>query len=87
MTSSPLIERLTGIIGPALEPLGVTLWGMEFASAGSRMVVRVYIDAEDGGVNIDACARVNRTLGVVFDAEDTLPGPGFSLTTYIGPTR
>ena len=74
MTRSPLIERLTGIIAPALEPLGVTLWGVELASAGSRMVVRVYIDAADGGVNIDVCARVSRALGAVFDAEDTLPG-------------
>ncbi|MDR3641475.1 MAG: ribosome maturation factor RimP [Humidesulfovibrio sp.] len=73
MTRSPLIERLTGIISPALEPLGVTLWGVEFASAGSRMVVRVFIDAEDG-VSIAACTRVSRALGAVFDAEDALPG-------------
>lgn len=73
MTRSPLIERLSGIIGPALEPLGVTLWGVEFASAGSRMVVRVYIDAENG-VDVGKCARVSRSLGVVFDTEDVLPG-------------
>lgn len=73
MTRSPLIERLAGYITPALEPLGVQLWGVEFASAGSRMVVRVYIDAEDG-VSIAACAKVSRTLGAVFDAEDVLPG-------------
>lgn len=45
MTRTPLSERLTGIIGPALSTLGVELWGLEFASAGNRMVVRVYIDA------------------------------------------
>lgn len=73
MTRTPLLERIAGIIGPALEPLGVSLWGVEFASAGSRMVVRVYIDAEDG-VSIDRCARVSRALGAVFDAEDVLPG-------------
>lgn len=73
MTRSPLLERLSGIISPALEPLGVSLWGVELASAGSRMVVRVYIDAEEG-VSIDVCARVSRALGAVFDAEDVLPG-------------
>jgi len=73
MTRSPLIERIAGIIAPALEPLSVVLWGVEFASAGSRMVVRVYIDAEEG-VSIAACARVSRALGAVFDAEDILPG-------------
>jgi len=45
MTKTPLAERLTEIIGPAVRTLGVELWGVEFASAGSRMVVRVYIDA------------------------------------------
>ena len=46
MTKAPLVERLTGLIGPALSPLGVSLWGVELASAGSRMVVRIYIDAQ-----------------------------------------
>ncbi|HWR04747.1 MAG TPA: ribosome maturation factor RimP [Humidesulfovibrio sp.] len=73
MTRSPLIERIAAAVGPALEPLGVQLWGIEFASAGSRMVVRIYIDAEDG-VSIGACAKVSRSLGAVFDAEDVLPG-------------
>lgn len=73
MTRTPLIERLAGIIAPALEPLGVSLWGIEFASAGSRMVVRIYIDAEEG-VSIASCAKASRSLGAVFDAEDALPG-------------
>jgi len=73
MTRSPLLERLAGIIAPALEPLSVQLWGIEFASAGTRMVVRIYIDAE-GGVSIASCAKVSRSLGAVFDAEDALPG-------------
>lgn len=73
MTRHPLLERLAGIVAPALEPLGVALWGMEFASAGSRMVVRIYIDAENG-VSIDACAKASRALGAVFEAEDVMPG-------------
>jgi ribosome maturation factor RimP len=73
MARTPLLERLAGIVAPALEPLGVRLWGIEFASAGSRMVVRIYIDAEEG-VSIAACAKVSRSLGAVFDAEDALPG-------------
>lgn len=74
MTHNPLLERLTGVVGPALAPLGVSLWGLEFASAGSRMVLRVYIDTETG-VDVGACARVSRALGAVLDAEDVMPGP------------
>jgi len=73
MTRSPLIERLSGVIAPAVATLDASLWGIELASAGSRMVIRVYVDAETG-VNIDLCARVSRHLGALFDAEDVLPG-------------
>jgi len=73
MTRSPLIARLSGVIAPAVETLDASLWGIELASAGSRMVIRVFIDAE-AGVTIDLCARVSRHLGALFDAEDVLPG-------------
>lgn len=73
MTRPPLLDRLAGVIAPALETLGVVLWGLEFASAGSRMVVRVYIDAENGP-DIGLCAKVSRHLGATLDAEDALPG-------------
>lgn len=45
MTRTPLAQRLTDIIAPAVESLGLALWGVETASAGSRMLLRVYIDA------------------------------------------
>ena len=73
MTTTPLLERLAGIIRPAVASLDVSLWGIELASAGSRMLLRIFIDAEEG-VTIAACARVSRHLGAVFDAEDILPG-------------
>ena len=73
MTTTPLLERLTGIIRPAVASLDLTLWGIEIASASGRMLLRIFIDAE-GGVTIDSCTRVSRHIGAVFDAEDTLPG-------------
>jgi ribosome maturation factor RimP len=74
MTKTPLAERLTGIIGPAVRTLGVELWGVEFASAGSRMVVRVYIDAPAEAANaaepVDAVDAVE-AIGI---GEDGLEG-------------
>ncbi len=67
MTKTPLAERLTGIIGPAVSTLGVELWGVEFASAGNRMVVRVYIDAPRGaagnGAPVEEPAQENAEAG------------------------
>lgn len=79
MTKTPLAERLTGIIGPAVSTLGVELWGIEFASAGNRMVVRVYIDAPANaaaqalapvGANVDAPAETDVEFGTeaIFEA-------------------
>jgi ribosome maturation factor RimP len=68
MTKTPLAERLTGIIGPAVSTLGVELWGLEFASAGNRMVVRVYIDAPQGPGGADVDAVVDVTVSAPVDA-------------------
>ncbi|MHC1701082.1 MAG: ribosome maturation factor RimP [Humidesulfovibrio sp.] len=57
MTRTPLAERLTSIIDPAVRTLGVELWGVEFASAGNRMVVRVYIDAPRADAQTDSAAE------------------------------
>jgi len=66
MTKTPLAERLTGIIGPAVSTLGVELWGVEFASAGNRMVVRVYIDAPGGAA--ESCAPAAADVDADVDA-------------------
>lgn len=54
MTKTPLAQRLTDIIAPAVATLGLALWGVEIASAGSRMLLRVYIDAPEGLPELDA---------------------------------
>lgn len=38
-------EELVEIIRPLVGSLGFSLWGVEFASAGNRTVLRLYIDA------------------------------------------
>ena len=99
MTKIPLLEKLAGIIAPAVATLDVLFWGVEIASAGSRMLLRIYIDSETG-VTVENCVRVSRHLGALFEAEDIIPGayvlevssPGLErrffapaqLTAYIG---
>ncbi len=54
MTKTPLAQRLTDIIAPAVATLDLALWGVEIASAGSRMLLRVYIDAPQTPAPADA---------------------------------
>lgn len=66
-------EKLARLIAPALETLGLSLWGLLAASGGHRQVVRVYVEKENG-VSIEDCAQASRHIGALLDAEDALPG-------------
>jgi ribosome maturation factor RimP len=67
-------EKLTRLIAPALETLGLSLWGLSASSGGRSRAVRVYIE-KDGGVGVDDCAQASRHIGALLDAEDALAGP------------
>ncbi|MBU1042707.1 MAG: ribosome maturation factor RimP [Proteobacteria bacterium] len=89
MTKTPLAERLTGIIGPAVSTLGVELWGIEFASAGSRMVVRVYIDAPQDAAPaslVETLAEAEAEAGEDKTAGRVLP-PGVTIAACAQVSR
>ncbi len=72
-------DRLLGLLEPVVDGLGYELVDVEWGSAGSRSVVRVYIDRTDGGsVGLDDCERVSRAIGAVLEAEDPI-GHEYSL--------
>lgn len=97
MTKQPLAERLTGIIGPAVSTLGVELWGVEFASAGNRMVVRVYIDAPveanieaNVEANVETAVKTNVEANVEASAGEAAPPetpPGVTIATCAQVSR
>ncbi len=65
-----LEKKITELIRPEIEAMGLTLWGVEIASS-QRPVIRIFIDAEDGA-NIDQCADVSRHLGLMFEVEEIM---------------
>ena len=64
-------KQLFEIALPIVESLGYTLWGVESASAGKKRVCRIFIDKE-GGVNIDHCAEVSRSISLALEVEDII---------------
>jgi ribosome maturation factor RimP len=66
-------EELLRLLEPAVELLGYELVDVEFAPAGGRGVLRVYIDAANG-ISLDDCERVSRQLSPVLDDADPIPG-------------
>lgn len=65
-----LAAQITAMATPLAASLGVDLWGVEL-QAGSRTVLRVYVEKE-GGVAIDECAELSRMLGLALEVEDIL---------------
>ena len=64
-------DKLLGLLEPVVAALGYELIEVEWSSAGRSSLVRVYIDRTDGGgVGLDDCERVSRSLGAVLDAAD-----------------
>ncbi len=65
---------LINIIAPAVEALGLELWGCEMIRHGKRTELWVYVEGKNGGVTLDECAAVSRQIGAQFDVEDPIPG-------------
>jgi ribosome maturation factor RimP len=70
-------KTLRELVEPLVRSMGFDFWGLSYAPAGGRGLLRVYIDAEDG-VSVDDCAEVSRNLSVMLDVEDPVPG-GYNL--------
>ena len=71
--SSKRIESLKEMLEPAVNAVGMELWGIEYLSQGKHSILRVYIDSEDG-VTIDNCEAASHQVSGVLDVEDPIIG-------------
>ncbi|MEE2730951.1 ribosome maturation factor RimP [Ketobacter sp.] len=71
--SSKRIETLKEMLEPAVNAVGMELWGIEFLSQGKHSILRVYIDSENG-VTIDNCEAASHQVSGVLDVEDPING-------------
>lgn len=61
------------MLQPAIEVLGLELWGIEYLTKGRSALLRVYIDSDEG-VTIDDCEKVSRQISAILDVEDPIAG-------------
>ena len=64
---------LTGLLEPVVSGMGYVLWGIEESSDSRGLLVRVYIDHEDG-IDLEDCEQVSRQIVGVLDIEDPIQG-------------
>ncbi|MCD9030911.1 ribosome maturation factor RimP [Luteimonas sp. Y-2-2-4F] len=75
--------RITELLTPTVEALGLELLGAEYLPTPGSAVLRLYIDrpgaeasaeAEGRGVTIDDCEAVSREVSALLDVEDPISG-------------
>ena len=66
-------EQLLSLLEPPVGALGYELVDVEFASAGSGGLLRLYIDAP-AGITVDDCERVSHRVSEILDVADPIPG-------------
>ena len=62
-------SRTEALLQPILDARGFVLWDVEYVKEGADYYLRAYIDKE-GGITIDDCVDVSRTLSDELDRED-----------------
>src|SRR3954454_13105365 len=74
MATNAVRAELFDLLTPAVQAAGLDLEDVVVNRAGSRSVVRVVVDA-DNGLDLDAVADVSRAVSAVLDdADDVLRG-------------
>jgi len=68
---SPLVQRLTKLVGPVAEDFGCELVELQFRREASGWVLRIVIDKENG-VGIDDCSRISREVAHFLEVEDPI---------------
>lgn len=71
-------DLLETVVTPVVQAEGLDLEDLTVAQAGRRRVVRIVVDA-DGGVDLDRCAEVSRSISAALDSADTLGSAPYTL--------
>ena len=66
-------EVVWGLAEPLAEEFGYILWDVEFAREGSKRILRITIDSEEG-VGVDDCEKMHRAIDPLLDEADPIEG-------------
>ena len=72
--SNPLEEKLIGLLEPAANELGYTLVRVRLSGLKRKRLQLMAERVSDGGMGIDDCTRLSRSLSPVLEAHDPVKG-------------
>ena len=64
-------EVVRALAEPIADSFGYMLWDVEFAREGSKRILRLTIDSEEG-VGVDDCEKMHRAIDPVLDEADPI---------------
>ncbi|MBO8170977.1 MAG: ribosome maturation factor RimP [Bacillaceae bacterium] len=85
--SKKITEMTEELLAPILEEENLELVDVEYKKEGANWFLRVYIDKDEGGVDIEDCGRVSEKLSKRLDEEDPIPGAYFLEVSSPGAER
>jgi ribosome maturation factor RimP len=71
VAKSAIDRRLAGIVTPTIEGLGYELVRLRLMG-GKRHVLQIMADRPEGGIEVDDCAKISRSVSAVLDVEDPI---------------
>ena len=69
-----ITDQVAALAKPVVEARGCSLWDVEYVREGPEYFLRLYIDKEGGGVDIDDCEAVSRAMDPILDEHDPIDG-------------
>lgn len=83
-TRNPELDELRGVVGPAIESLGLVLDQLTLVTAGARRTLRVVIDLGDdapagAGVDLEYIAQASHTVSAALDEDSPFGDRPFTL--------
>ena len=65
-------ELVAGFAKPIVEAQGCQLWDVEYVREGSERFLRLYIEKQDGVVDISDCEAISRAVDPILDEKDPI---------------
>ena len=69
--SKSISEIVREIAEPIADELGCWVWDVEYVKEGTRKILRITIDAEEG-IDINVCEKMHRTIDPILDEVDPI---------------
>ena len=71
MIKKNIAGTVAELVAPVAEEMDIILWDVEFVKEGSKKILRITIDSEEG-IDINICEKFHRTIDPMLDEADPI---------------